>query len=101
MAGTSGMNIVLGQGSAIKELHNVRRQSLDMNQQFVAQNMDEKKKEGRQKVEEFEDGHKIETKDDQEEGGEGGLRHEQKGKERKQGEGESGMSQGNLIDIRV
>jgi len=45
MASTGDINIVLGQGSAIKEVHNVRKQSLELSQQFVAQRTEVKKKE--------------------------------------------------------
>ena len=47
MASTTDMNIVLGQGNAVKEVHNVRKQNLELNQQFVAQQTEEKKREDR------------------------------------------------------
>ena len=31
------MNIVLGQGAAIKEVHNAKKQNLELNQQLIAQ----------------------------------------------------------------
>ena len=59
MASTTDMNIVLGQGNAVKEVHNVRKQNLELNQQFVAQQTEEKKKEDRVKVQEFETAKRV------------------------------------------
>ena len=54
MSNTTDMNIVLGQGSAIKEVHNIGRQNLELNQQVVAQKTEDKKKETRQWLRETE-----------------------------------------------
>ncbi|NOQ95961.1 MAG: hypothetical protein GQ555_05010 [Desulfobacterales bacterium] len=66
MASTTDMNIVLGQGNAVKEVHNVRKQNLELNQQFVAQQTEEKKTEDRAKVQEFETAKKIGIEEDEE-----------------------------------
>ena len=59
MSGTTNMNIILGQGSTIKEVHNVKKQNLEMNQQFVAQKSEDIKREDKSKVQEFETNNKI------------------------------------------
>ena len=66
MASTTDMNIVLGQGNAIKEVHNVRKQSLELNQQFVAQKAEDKKKEDQSKVQQSEAENRVEIKGDEE-----------------------------------
>ena len=45
MTGTSNINIIVGQGTAIKEIHNVKKQNLEINQQYVAQKAEDDKKE--------------------------------------------------------
>ena len=66
MAATTNMNIILGQGNAVKEVHNVRKQTLEMNQQFVAQENEGKKKEDKAKVQKFEAADKVEIQEEEE-----------------------------------
>jgi len=101
MAGTTGVNIVLGQGSAIKEVHNVRKQSLELNQQFVVQETEDKKKEDRSKVQEFENSSRIEIKGDEEKKKGGRSADDQKGSNKEQSNEESDSREGSLIDITV
>ena len=103
MASTTDMNIVIGQGNAVKEVHNVRKQSLELNQQFVAQQTEQKKKEDRVTVQEFESPQRISI--EEEEQGEkrdkknfGGDQRDSK--EKQSGE-ESDQPEGSLIDIKV
>jgi hypothetical protein len=100
MAGTADMNIVLGQGNAVKEVHNVRKQNLELNQQFVAQQTEEKKREDRVKVQEFETAKKVGIEKDEEKKKKGSGQDE-KGSKKEQSEEASNLSEGNLIDIRV
>ena len=99
MSGTTHMNIILGQGNTIKEVHNVKKQNLEMNQQFVAQKSEDIKREDKSKVEEFETKNKIETKKDKE------NKKDQKGnKKESNDEGQKeklNLSEGKLIDIIV
>jgi hypothetical protein len=99
MSGTTNMNIVIGQGSTIKEVHNVKKQNLEMNQQFVAQNSEDTKKEDKSKVQEFETKNRIEAEKDKE------KQKNQKGKKKKSNKKNKkekiSLSEGNLIDIRV
>ncbi|PNX50309.1 MAG: hypothetical protein BV456_07125 [Thermoplasmata archaeon M8B2D] len=99
MSGTTNMNIIIGQGSTIKEVHNVKKQNLEMNQQFVAQNSEDIKKEDKSKVQEFETKNKIEAEKEKE------KQKDQKGKKKKPSNKNKkekiNLSEGNLIDIRV
>jgi len=99
MSGTTHMNIILGQGTTIKEVHNVKKQNLEMNQQFVAQQSDAAKKEDKSKVEEFETKNKIEIKKEKD------KKEDQKG-DKKESKDESqkeklNLLEGKLIDIIV
>jgi hypothetical protein len=99
MSGTTNMNIIIGQGNTIKEVHNVKKQNLEMNQQFVAQNSEDIKKEDKTKVQEFETKNRIEAEKDKE------KQKNQKGKKKKSNKKNKkekiSLSEGNLIDIRV
>jgi len=101
MASTTDMNIVLGQGNAVKEVQNVRKQNLELNQQFVAQQTEEKKREDRVKVQEFETAKKIGIEEDEEKKKKKGSGQDEKGSKKEQSEEASNLSEGNLIDIRV
>ncbi|TET52268.1 MAG: hypothetical protein E3J53_03780 [Desulfobacteraceae bacterium] len=101
MASTTDMNIVLGQGNAVKEVHNVRKQNLELNQQFVAQQTEEKKREDMVKVQEFETAKKIGIEEDEEKKKKKGSGQDEKGSKKEQSEEASNLSEGNLIDIRV
>ena len=99
MSGTTHMNIILGQGNAIKEVHNVKKQNLEMNQQFVAQNSEDIKKEDKSKVQEFETKNRIEAeKDKEKQKDQKGNKKKSKNKNQKE---QISLSEGNLIDIRV
>jgi len=99
MSGTTHMNIILGQGNTIKEVHNVKKQSLEMNQQFVAQKSEDTKREDQSKVQEFETKNRIEIKKEKE------KKKDQKGDKKKTNneiqEEKRNLSEGKLIDIRV
>ena len=103
MASTTDMNIVIGQGNAVKEVHNVRKQNLELNQQFVAQQTEQKKKEDKVTVQEFESPQRvrIEEEEKEEKRNKGGSREEQERSKEKQSNEESDPSEGKLIDIKV
>jgi hypothetical protein len=101
MASTTEMNIVLGQGNAVKEVHNVRKHNLELNQQFVAQQTEEKKREDRVKVQEFESAKKIGIEEDEEKKKKEGSGQGAKGSKEEESEEAEQISEGNLIDIRV
>ena len=99
MSGTTHLNIILGQGNTIKEVHNVKKQNLEMNQQFVAQKTEDIKKEDKSKVQESETKNRIESEKDKE------KKKDQKGNKKKSNnenqEENRNLSEGKLIDIRV
>jgi hypothetical protein len=99
MASTTDMNIILGQGSAIKEVHNVKKQNLEISQQAVAQNIEEEKKEEKDKVQEFERSNRIDIKNDQEK--KKGKKDNKRGATKKKQEKKNNLSEGNIIDIKV
>jgi hypothetical protein len=107
MASTTDMNIVLGQGNAIKEVHNVKKQSLELNQQFVVQNTEDKKKEDRSRIQEFDSSGRIEIKTDEEKEkekekeGRPGSEDKEEGSKKVHLEEESDLSGERLIDIKV
>jgi len=101
MVGTTDINIVLGQGNAIKEVHNIRKQSLELNQQFIAQKTENEKKEDKSKVKEFDTGNRIEVKTDEEKKQNGDSEDNQKDSKKEKTEEKSKLSEGNLIDITV
>jgi hypothetical protein len=101
MTGTSHMNAILGQGTAIKEVHNVKKQNLETNQQFATQNAEEQKKEEKTKVQHFETTDKIKITGDKEKEERERRRKKKKAKNKEAPEDEPNRSEGNLIDIKV
>jgi hypothetical protein len=99
MASTTNMNIILGQGSAIKEVHNVKKQNLEISQQVVAQNIEGEKKEEKDKVQDFEKSNRIDIKNDQEK--KKGKKDNKRGAIKKKQEEKNNLSEGNIIDITV
>jgi len=99
MSGTTHMNIILGQGTTIKEVHNVKKQNLEMNQQFIAQKSEDSKREDKTKVEEFDTKNRIEINKEKE------KKKDQKSNKKKSTnenpEEKRKLSEGKLIDIRV
>lgn len=101
MASTTDMNIVLGQGNAIKEVHNVRKQNLELNQQFVAQKAEDEKKEDKSRVQEFEAGSRIEIQSDEEKRAKARPKDNRKRSKKRKRKEEPALAEGRLIDIRV
>jgi len=101
MTSTSDINIVLGQGNIVKEIQNVRRQDLELNQQFVAQKTKDDKEKEKSRVQEFETENKIEmTVDEEKSDREGPEGRQEKAKKRKLRD-ENDSTEGNIIDIKV
>ena len=101
MASTTNVNIILGQGNAVNEVHNIRKQNLELNQQVVAQETEGKKKEDKVKVQQFEASDKVAIQEDEQEKGDKGAQKKRKRAIKKKSKGESMASGGNHIDIRV
>ena len=101
MTSTTDINIVLGQGNIVKGIQNVRRQDLELNQQFVAQKTEDEKEEEKSKVQEFETENRIAiTADEEKDNRDGGKGRQQESKKRKS-KTENASKEGNIIDIKV
>ena len=101
MSITNDMNIVIGQGTAIKEVHNVKKQNLEINQQFIAQEVGDEKREKKTKVQEFETENKVAASRDEDEE-KNKYQKDKKKKLAKEGEDEDiNPTGGNIIDIVV
>jgi hypothetical protein len=101
MTGTGDMNIIVGQGAAVKEVHNVKKQNLEINQQFVAQETEGQKKKDKSKIQKLEHGDKIKIKSDQEDRSKEEKKNKKKGSKKKKSDDEFKMNASNLIDIKV
>lgn len=101
MSGITDTNIVLGQGSAIKQVHNVGRQALELNQQFVAQKAEDKEKEDKSKVQNFEAGNRIEVKGYEEKKNRKEPKYDEKGSQKEKPKEDSDLPEERLIDIKV
>jgi len=101
MTGTGDMNIIVGQGTAIKEVHNVKKQNLETNQQFVAQEAESQKKRDKSKIQKLENGDKVKIKSDQEDRSKEEKKNKKKGSKKKKTDDELKMNESNLIDITV
>lgn len=99
MSGSTHMNIILGQGSTIKEVHNVKKQNLEINHQVIAQKSEDMKKEDKSKVQNYETKNRIEIKNDKE------KKNDQKGNKKESNhekqEDKLNLSEEKVIDIRV
>ena len=101
MPGTSDMNIIVGQGTAVKEVHNIKKQNLEINQQLVAQETESQKKKAKSKIQKLEHGDKVKIKSDQEDRSKEEKKNKKKGLKRKKTDDELKMNASNLIDIKV
>ena len=64
MASDTNLNIILGQGHAIKSIYNVKKQNLELQQQFASQHTEVKEKKDKEVVQEFSAENKVQiTKD--------------------------------------
>ena len=101
MAATTNMKIILGQGNAIHEVHSVRKQNLELNQQFVANETEGKKREDKAKVQEFEVSDKVVIQEDDQKRDKKNPKAKRKGLTKRKSRRASLSSGGNRIDIRV
>ena len=67
MSGISDLKIIIGQGDSIKEVYNVRKQNLELNQPYISQEMEVKKREQKESIQESPKGDKIQIKHDENE----------------------------------
>lgn len=100
MPGTSDMNIIIGQGDSIKEVYNIRKQNLELNQPYIAQQMESKRKEEKAKVKEPPREDRIEVKHEKEESRKFKENSEKKDKNEKEDKQDTDEEE-RLIDIRI
>jgi hypothetical protein len=99
MSSATNMNIILGQGSAVNEVHNVKKQNLEVNQQCVVQHVEDKKKEDRDKVQNFEKSNRTDMENDIEK--KKGKKSNKRGAEKEKQKENNNFLQENIIDITV
>jgi len=101
MSSTTNMNAILGQGHSIKEVHNVKKQNLEMNQQFAAQNAEVKKKTDKARVRDTDAETRIADRDDEAKHGKKRSSHPKKNEKKRPEDMDERSDEGNLIDITV
>jgi hypothetical protein len=101
MASDTNINSILTQGNAIKSIYNVKKQNLELQQQFAAQHTEVKNKKDKVKVQKFGTDNKVEIKDDSERKKK--QREEKlKKKMKTEAKDKNGLNpEGTLIDIKV
>jgi hypothetical protein len=65
MSNTTDMNIVLGQGSAVKHIYNFRRHNQEVDQELAAQIIENKKQKKKEKIKKSETDNKVKVDSDQ------------------------------------
>jgi len=64
MASDTNLNIILGQGHAVKNIYNVKKQNLELQQQFAAQHTEVKEKKNKEKVMKFSADNMVQEKEE-------------------------------------
>ncbi len=101
MTSADNMSGVLRQSSAIPEVHNIRKQTLEMSQQFMAQNTETQKKEAKSKVQGSETKSRVEMKQDQEPKNQKGKQKKKRAAEKEKSQPQSTLPPKKIIDIIV
>ena len=101
MSGDTNLNIILTQGNAIREIQNIRKQDMQLHQQFVSQNAEIKKKEDKSKVRKFDTNNKIEDKEEKRRENKKDLEDNEKELKKNEIKSKKSYLEGNLIDITV
>jgi hypothetical protein len=101
MSGLTDTNILLAQGNVIKEVHNIRRQDLELNQQFVAQKAEDRKKEDKSKVQDFERDQRVDKRTDEEKNREQDPKYNGRHPNKDKSNQPTDSQEKRLIDIKV
>ena len=64
MASDTSLNLVLGQGHAIKSIYNVKKQNLELQQHFASQQTEVKEKRSKETVQKFSADNRVQTTED-------------------------------------
>jgi hypothetical protein len=99
MGGSSDMNIILGQGNTVREVHQVNRDHLELNQQAVSQQAEKKKAREKKRVHPSDTGDRVTLTPDEE------KRDQQQDPERENAKNHEAEDpeppEGGIIDIKV
>ena len=101
MAGDSNVNIVISQGSAVKEIYNVKKQNFEMQQQMGTQERIKKHREEKIKIQKSENNTKIQIKGDENREGQGHFTKREEEKNEKQNQADENRSDSSFIDVIV
>jgi hypothetical protein len=101
MAGDSNVNIVISQGNAIKEIYNVKKQTLEMQQQTGMQERIKKTREVKTKIQETGSDTRIQVKGDENREGQGHLAKREEEKNEEQDQAAEDRSDSSFIDIII
>jgi len=101
MGSSTDMNIILGQGNAIKEVQQVRRDHLELNQQGVSQQAEARKKHEKSRVQTFDAKERVTLRPDEEKKRQERNREGEKRKPKKRESEGSEYAEGDFIDIKV
>lgn len=101
MANITDMNIVLGQGSAVKNMHNLGRHNLELNKQLAAQIIESREQTKRKKIQETETENKVEIDNDPEKKKKEESKQNKKDSKKKDIKKDIDSQEGTLIDIKV
>ena len=101
MASDTNLNIVLSQGHAVKNIYNVKKQNLELQQQFAAQHTDVKEKRKKEKVLSFSADNNVQVKEDQHGERRDGYKAARKEKRSEDTRETGPEKEGALIDIKV
>lgn len=99
MAGDTNLNIIISQGSAVKEVYNSKKQNLELQQQFNTQHTEMKKMSEKAKTKKSSNVNLI-NKQNKRQKSESGDQDKKREKE-KRSEDMHVNPEGNLIDIKV
>jgi hypothetical protein len=101
MASDTNINAILTQGNTVKNIFNAKKQSLELQQQFAAQQTEVKSKKDRVKVKTFETDNRIEQREENEKNKKEDLRKHKKKFETKAKKEDTRKKEGSLLDIKV
>ena len=101
MASDTNLNIILGQGHAIKNIYNVKKQNLELQQHFAAQHTEVKEKRKKEKVVKYSAENKVRDKEDDTRECRKRSKASQRGPATQDDMETSPENEGSFIDIKV
>jgi hypothetical protein len=99
VAGDSNINMVIGQGNAVKEIYNVKKQDLEVQQQTGMQESIKKNREEKTKIQETGSDTKIQVKGDENRESQEHLAKKRKKKDEEQEQADENRTDSSFIDI--